>query len=44
LTGIAHGIGLLVIGEGVGSEAELQALADAGFDGATGPAIRDPMA
>jgi EAL domain-containing protein (putative c-di-GMP-specific phosphodiesterase class I) len=42
LAGIAHGIGLMVIAEGVVSEAELQALAMVDFDGATGPAIRDP--
>jgi len=42
LAGIAHGIDLMVIAEGVTSEAELQALAAAGFDGATGPAIRNP--
>ena len=39
LATIAHGIGLLVIAEGVVSEAELAALAEVGFDGATGPAI-----
>ena len=36
---IAHGIGLQVIAEGVTSQAELTALANVGFDGATGPAI-----
>jgi diguanylate cyclase (GGDEF)-like protein len=41
LCGIAHNIGLRVFAEGVGSEAELAALAKAGFDGATGPAIRE---
>ena len=41
LASIAHGIGLTVIAEGVVSEAELAALRQAGFDGATGPAIRD---
>ncbi len=41
LAGIAHGIGLMVIAEGVVSEAELQALKAVDFDGATGPAIRD---
>jgi diguanylate cyclase (GGDEF)-like protein len=41
LAGIAHGIGLTVIAEGVVSEAELQALKAVDFDGATGPAIRD---
>lgn len=38
---IAHGIGLTVIAEGVVSEAELRALADVGFDGATGPAVKE---
>ena len=37
---IAHGIGLRVIAEGVVSDAELAALAAAGFDGATGPGIK----
>jgi EAL domain-containing protein (putative c-di-GMP-specific phosphodiesterase class I)/GGDEF domain-containing protein len=41
LSSIAHGIGLIVIAEGVVSEAELQALKQVGFDGATGPAIHD---
>jgi diguanylate cyclase (GGDEF)-like protein len=41
LTAIAHRIGLIVIAEGVVNEAELEALRQAGFDGATGPAIRD---
>ena len=40
---IAHGIGLTVIAEGVVSEKELQALADVGFDGATGPAIKEVL-
>lgn len=40
LSSIAHGIGLKVIAEGVASDAELAALADVGFDGATGPAVR----
>jgi EAL domain-containing protein (putative c-di-GMP-specific phosphodiesterase class I)/GGDEF domain-containing protein len=40
LSGIAHGIGLQVIAEGVASDAEFRALADVGFDGATGPAIK----
>jgi len=39
---IAHGIGLTVIAEGVVSEAELKALVDVGFDGATGPAVKEP--
>lgn len=38
---IAHGIGLTVIAEGVVSEAELRALTDVGFDGATGPAVKE---
>ena len=41
LSTIARGIGLKVIAEGVVSEAELEALAGVGFDGATGPAIKD---
>lgn len=40
LTSIVHGIGLLVIAEGVVSEAELAALGAVGFDGATGPGVR----
>ncbi|MBK7136283.1 MAG: hypothetical protein IPH73_08785 [Rhodocyclales bacterium] len=35
-------IGIQAIAEGVVSEAEMQALADVGFDGATGPAVKDP--
>lgn len=42
LSAIAHGIGLQVIAEGVASDAEFAALADVGFDGATGPAVREP--
>jgi EAL domain-containing protein (putative c-di-GMP-specific phosphodiesterase class I)/GGDEF domain-containing protein len=38
---IAHGIGLTVIAEGVATSTELAALGDVGFDGATGPAIKD---
>lgn len=41
LSTIAHGIGMKVIAEGVVSEAEFTALASLGFDGATGPAIRE---
>ena len=41
LSVIAKGIGLLVIAEGVDSEADLLILADVGFDGATGPAIKE---
>jgi len=44
LTGIAHNIGLQVLAEGVATEAELAALATLGFDGATGPAIREKPA
>jgi EAL domain-containing protein (putative c-di-GMP-specific phosphodiesterase class I)/GGDEF domain-containing protein len=41
LSTIAKGIGLLVIAEGVASEAELAALGAVGFDAATGPLIRE---
>jgi EAL domain-containing protein (putative c-di-GMP-specific phosphodiesterase class I)/GGDEF domain-containing protein len=41
LSTIAHGIGLKVIAEGVATELELGALSSLGFDGATGPAVRD---
>lgn len=41
LSSIAHGIGLTVIAEGVATELELDALKGLGFDGATGPAVRD---
>ncbi len=41
LSTIAHGISMKVIAEGVASEAEFTALASLGFDGATGPAIRE---
>ncbi|MCX7155778.1 MAG: EAL domain-containing protein [Rhodocyclales bacterium] len=40
VSSIAHGIGLLVIAEGVVSEAEFAALAAVGFDGATGPGVK----
>lgn len=42
LCSIVHGIGIQVIAEGVVSEAELQALAGVGFDGATGPIVKEP--
>ena len=42
LSTIAHGIGLKVIAEGVASEAEFAALSGVGFDGATGPAVKEP--
>lgn len=41
LSGIAHSIGLQVLAEGVATNAELEALKLVGFDGATGPAIKD---
>lgn len=41
LSSIAHNIGLQVIAEGVISIAELQLLEKIGFDGATGPAVRE---
>jgi EAL domain-containing protein (putative c-di-GMP-specific phosphodiesterase class I) len=40
VSSIAHGIGLLVIAEGVASEAEFAALSAVGFDGATGPGVK----
>ncbi|MDR2186455.1 MAG: EAL domain-containing protein [Azonexus sp.] len=42
LCNIAHNIGLTIIAEGVQSTAELAALPDLGFDGATGPAVALP--
>jgi EAL domain-containing protein (putative c-di-GMP-specific phosphodiesterase class I) len=42
LSGIAHNIGLQVLAEGVTTQEELKALDSVGFDGATGPAIREP--
>jgi EAL domain-containing protein (putative c-di-GMP-specific phosphodiesterase class I) len=39
VTGIAHSIGLQVFAEGVATQAELDALLNLGFDGATGPAV-----
>jgi EAL domain-containing protein (putative c-di-GMP-specific phosphodiesterase class I) len=42
LCSIVHGIGIQAIAEGVVSDGEMQALAGVGFDGATGPAVRDP--
>ena len=41
---IVHGIGIQAFAEGVVSEAEMRALAEVGFDGATGPAVREPAA
>jgi diguanylate cyclase (GGDEF)-like protein len=40
VSSIAHSIGLLVIAEGVASDAELTALSAMGFDGATGPGVK----
>lgn len=40
VSSIAHGIGLLVIAEGVVSEAEFATLSEVGFDGATGPGVK----
>lgn len=42
LSTIAKGIGLKVIAEGVTSDAEFAALSSVGFDGATGPGVREP--
>ena len=44
LCSIAHNIGLIVIAEGVASTAELGALQALGFDGATGPGVKAPVA
>jgi diguanylate cyclase (GGDEF)-like protein len=41
LCSIAHNIGLLVFAEGVATDAELAALLGLGFDGATGPAVKE---
>ena len=41
LTSIAHGIGVLVIAEGVLTEAEVETLRALEFDGATGPAVKE---
>jgi EAL domain-containing protein (putative c-di-GMP-specific phosphodiesterase class I) len=43
LCSIAHNIGLQVLAEGVSTPAELEALAALGFDGATGPAVKEPL-
>lgn len=44
LSTIAHKIGLQVLAEGVTTKAELDTLVALGFDGATGPGVRDPQA
>jgi EAL domain-containing protein (putative c-di-GMP-specific phosphodiesterase class I) len=41
LCSIAHNIGLLVFAEGVATAAELAVLVEIGFDGATGPAVKE---
>jgi predicted signal transduction protein with EAL and GGDEF domain len=41
LASIAHGIGVLVIAEGVLTDAEVEALKALEFDGATGPAVKE---
>jgi predicted signal transduction protein with EAL and GGDEF domain len=40
VSSIGHGIGALVLAEGVTSDEELAALIELGFDGATGPGIK----
>jgi len=42
LSGIAHNIDLLVLAEGVATLEELKALESVEFDGATGPAVKEP--
>lgn len=44
LCSIVRGIGIQVIAEGVVNEAELKAIENVGFDGATGPAVQEPAA
>lgn len=44
LCSIAHNIGLQVVAEGVSTTEELLALEGLGFDGATGPVMRDELA
>ena len=41
LCSIAHNIGLIVLAEGVATNAELAALTALGFDGATGPVVKE---
>lgn len=43
LSGIVRNFGIQVIAEGVASKAELESLAALGFDGATGPAIKEAV-
>lgn len=42
LCSIAHNIGLLVLAEGVATQAEWDAIGPLGFDGATGPGVKEP--
>jgi EAL domain-containing protein (putative c-di-GMP-specific phosphodiesterase class I) len=42
VSSIGHGIGLLVLAEGVTTDEEFAALIELGFDGATGPGIKEP--
>jgi len=44
LSSIARGIGLQVLAEGVTTEAEMLALSEVGFDGATGPGVKEKPA
>lgn len=44
LCSIAHNIGLQVLAEGVTTQAEWDAVKELGFDGATGPGVREPQA
>jgi diguanylate cyclase (GGDEF)-like protein len=41
VSSIGHGIGLLVLAEGVTTDEEFAALIELGFDGATGPGIKE---
>jgi EAL domain-containing protein (putative c-di-GMP-specific phosphodiesterase class I) len=43
LCSIAHNIGLQVLAEGVATQAELVTLIKLGFDGATGPAVKEAI-
>jgi EAL domain-containing protein (putative c-di-GMP-specific phosphodiesterase class I)/GGDEF domain-containing protein len=43
VSSIGHGIGVLVLAEGVTTDEELAALIELGFDGATGPGIKNPV-
>ena len=42
LCSIAHNIGLQVLAEGVATQAEWDAIQSLGFDGATGPGVKEP--